>query len=216
MIKDAFIKVKNTLKIKHKKPYDMIRATLFPMYIKFRNQSMSRFKGKFIKDIEFEKVKYKLLLDHSNGFVDQEIFWKGVYEEEVMSCIKEQVDYLLKVNHKEKIKDKEVVKCPIVFLDIGCNIGQELIFVSAIDERVKAIGFEPLSFLCNQINESIKINNFKNAKVYNVALGDRDEELAINIPKINIGGSSIVRDERNTDGEYSRIIIGLSLFSIPS
>ncbi len=197
MLKNTLIKFKNKIKLKNKKSYDQIRSSIFPLYIKIRNKNVSKFKSKYIKEIEFENIKYKLVLNSDNGFVDQEIFWKGVYEEEVMSVLKEQIDLLL---NKDKIDGKEVV-----FLDIGCNIGQELIFATAIDQnRVKAIGFEPLSYLCRQIEESIKINNFKNAKVYNLALGDQDKELLINIPEINIGGSSIVRDESNTEGGIRR------------
>lgn len=200
MLYNSLIKSKNYFKYKNIRFYNSIRNCLFPMYQNIRNKKLLKFKGQIFKDIIFENINYKLLLDNDNGFVDQEIFWKGVYEEEVMSCLKTQIDFLFsKEKVKYNVKNIESHHESVVFLDIGCNIGQELIFAASINKNIKAIGFEPLSHLCKQINASIEINNLSNAKVYNVAMGNEDQEINIKIPEINIGGSSIVRDASNTN-----------------
>lgn len=201
MLKNIFIKIKNILKLKHKKSYNHIRSRLLPLYLKFRDKNLSKFKGKYIKDINFEDVKYKLVLDSNNGFVDQEIYWKGVYEEEVMSVLYEQLSPLIQKVNK------------VTFLDVGCNIGQELIFATSINKNIIGIGFEPLVHLYEQVKESIKINqennknkivdnnSFDNVFIYNYALGEKENEMNIKIPLINIGGSSLARSEINTVGE---------------
>ena len=80
------LKVKNYLKYKIPKAYDKIRNIFFPIYLAQRDIKLKKFK-KGIKQIEFMGIKYNILLDPSNGFVDQEIYWKGIYEEEVMEAL---------------------------------------------------------------------------------------------------------------------------------
>ncbi len=207
------LKLKNYIKHKTPRVYDKFRNICFPVYLNLRNSKVKNFDRK-VKNIKFAGVKYKLVLNKDNGFVDEEIYWKGVYEEEVMLALQ-----------------KEIMSCisplpkswgEVVFLDIGSNIGQELIFAGAAARDIlnknnisfKAIGFEPIKSLYEQVKESIQINNFKQfgnttdinkenifVDIKNFALGDKDEELILKSPIINVGGSSLVRNENNTVGE---------------
>ena len=208
------LKIKNYFKYKLPRLYRYVRDLLFPIYVKLRSRNLKKFLH-YVKDINFNGVKYKLVLRAENGFVDEEIYWKGVYEEEVMLTLQKEivnafVSDAVGVTHKSEI----------LFLDIGANIGQELIFAGAIARDIlnknnlniknkisfKVIGFEPISRLYDQVNESIKANNFNNVvgldvQIMNYALGDKNEELMLKSPVINVGGSSLVRNESNTVGE---------------
>ncbi len=188
------LRIKNYFKYRLPRLYRYVRDLLFPIYVKLRSRNLKKFLH-YVKDINFNGVKYKLVLRAENGFVDEEIYWKGVYEEEVMNELKSIIE-----------NNKNNSTC--VFLDIGSNIGQELIFAVALAHKVNlnnfyAVGFEPIKKLCDQINQSIQANNFniENIKVLNYALGDREQELSLNTPVINVGGSSLVRNESNTVGE---------------
>lgn len=195
------LRIKNYFKYRLPRLYRYVRDLLFPIYVKLRSRNLKKFLH-YVKDINFNGVKYKLVLRAENGFVDEEIYWKGVYEEEVMNELKSIIE-----------NNKNNSTC--VFLDIGSNIGQELIFVASMG--IKSYGFEPLINLYDQIKESIEINNLKNiAHIYNFALGDKNEELILKSPVINVGGSSLVRNESNTVGEIreQKIIVknGDSIF----
>ena len=230
MLKENLINIKNYIKKHNGFLYATIRNNVLPTYLKIREYKLKSFEGQYIKNISFKNknynkkidkrkfIYYKLLLDSKNGFVDQEIFWKGVYEEEVMGVLYKQISLLLK-NKKEKqdtinnSTDDDIANSNIIFLDIGSNIGQELIFAAAIDNKVMSIGFEPLPHLYKQVKESIKINqednknkvasenSFENVFIYNYALGENNDETNIKIPLINIGGSSLVRNATNTFGD---------------
>ena len=236
MLKENLINIKNYIKKHNGFLYVAIRNNVLPTYLKIREYKLKSFKGQHVKNISFKNknynkkidkrkfIYYKLLLDSKNGFVDQEIFWKGVYEEEVMGVLYKQISLLLK-NKKEKQDtinnsidknnsiDDDIANSNIIFLDIGSNIGQELIFAAAIDNKVMSIGFEPLPHLYKQVKESIKINqednknkvasenSFENVFIYNYALGENNDETNIKIPLINIGGSSLVRSATNTFGD---------------
>ncbi len=212
------INFKNNIKYNFPKVYKLIRTLIFSYYIKARQIKLNKFKieneNKVIKNINFAGVKYKLVLDKVNGFVDEEIYWKGVYEEEVMMALqKEIMSCTSPLSESRRGTGRE---CEIIFLDIGANIGQELIFAGAVAQDIfnknslkeklsmsfRAIGFEPIKSLYEQVNQSIKINNLENnVYTYNFALGDKDEELILKSPIINVGGSSLVRNENNTVGD---------------
>ena len=201
------LKLKNYFKYKTPHTYDKFRDAIFPLYLKVRSDKLNKFKtnreNKVIKNINFADVKYKLVLDKANGFVDEEIYWKGVYEEEVMLSLKKQI-----IDTFARAVKGSTSKSDVLFLDIGSNIGQELIFAMALARKSNlnnfySIGFEPIKKLCDQITQSIQANNFniENVKVMNYALGDREQELTLKTPVINVGGSSLVRNESNTVGE---------------
>lgn len=197
------LEIKGHLKNRYSYLYNHLRHSIFPVYNQLRNIKLKRFKGqKLIHNINFRGVNYKLQLDYDNGFVDQEIFWKGVYEEEVM-------EQLLDLMNRSPLYADS-----LVFLDIGANIGQELVCLSryaAVSGRVNysGAGFEPIPKLAKQIEYSLAQNNIidNKARVYNYALGLSDGELRLRIPKINVGGSSLVRTADNTVGELEELKI---------
>ena len=156
----SFIKVKFDSSI-YKTKEDYIRYQKIPL---FTSRGFSEF--------TLDNVKFKILLDPSNGAVDQEIFCFGNFEKNILKII------------GKNLKNDEV------FLDIGANIGQHSLYASSFANKV--IAFEPIRKLALQIEESVMENEIYNIKVINSALGENDQDgVPIYTAGHNIGASSI-------------------------
>lgn len=59
-----------------------------------------------------------------------------------------------------------------IFVDVGVNLGQSLLQLKSVNSEVKYIGFEPNINCCFYTNELIKVNQFKNCELLNVALSN--------------------------------------------
>ncbi len=116
-----------------------------------------------------------MVLDPKNGYLDREIFIKRFYELEILEVF------------KKYIKKGDFV------IDIGANIGHHSIFISyLVGENGKVDSFESVRKICNQILESIKINNIQNIQAMNFALGELDKKSYIHLDYDHMGGSSIL------------------------
>lgn len=60
------------------------------------------------------------------------------------------------------------------FYDIGANIGYYSLLASMENKNIKIVGFEPATGPLFYFNENVKINNFKNIKVEDIALSHKD------------------------------------------
>ncbi|MEN9552370.1 MAG: hypothetical protein RI935_747 [Candidatus Parcubacteria bacterium] len=130
-----------------------------------------------IGNFSFGFITFPIALKKSNGFVDQEIFWKGCYEEEVLHTIQQHLT-----------EDS-------VFVDVGANVGDHTLFASHIAHKGKVIAFEPIPDLCDQIQHSISLQNKQHAPitVHPFACGQKTSSLTLSLPVNNIGGASLVR-----------------------
>ena len=68
----------------------------------------------------------------------------------------------------------------ITFCDIGANVGQHTLFMSKWADEV--ISFEPFEPVRQKLLNKLKENKIKNVKVFQVALGERDEDLLFSPP----------------------------------
>lgn len=119
-------------------------------------------------------INYEIILDPKNGFVDKQVFVYKDFEPEIKEI------FLKYVNEGFTV------------LDIGANIGVHTLFFSKIvGDSGKVIAFEPIKKIYEQLKKSIAINDFKNIDLNNFALGNKEEEVEINIVRENIGASSI-------------------------
>lgn len=85
-----------------------------------------------------------------------------------------------------------------VFLDIGSNMGYYSIMSSNVG-FTSIFAFEPLPKMISRIKENIKINNLEDLiKIIPFALGDKNKEVIIYEKIDNIGGSSILNDNKNS------------------
>ena len=130
----------------------------------------------FIYNVNVLGVSFKILLDpFKNCYVDESIVKNGFWEKKLGEQLK---NYIKKDN---------------VFLDIGANIGYHSLFVASILKGSgKVYSFEPITYLCKQLQESVNLNNFTNLEVCNFGLSENEGEHIINIRDGNIGGSSLL------------------------
>lgn len=104
-----------------------------------------------------------------------------------------------KYDFKELEYIKELKKnSESVFLDIGSNMGYYSI-MSSNAGFTSIFAFEPLPKMIYRIQENIKINNLEDLiKIIPFALGDRNKEVIIFEKLDNIGGSSILNDNKSS------------------
>lgn len=96
---------------------------------------------------------------------------------------------------------KLLIKPGDVAVDIGANIGfHTLYFAELVGEKGKVISFEPVLYNFNSLKENIALNNFKNIKIHNIALSNKEEELTIDIDEEsrNPGSFNLFEKEGNT------------------
>ena len=91
------------------------------------------------------------------------------------------------------------------FLNIGCHIGTVALPLSKYIEKVTAIEAYPMTF--NHLEEHIKINNIKNIKAFNLAIGDENKKIYFlddenNRIKNNTGGMHVITED---DISYKRL-----------
>lgn len=186
------IKKKIITLIKKNKQIYKIGKFFYKMGLNYNNsrylKKIKNFKKSTIKNCKVLGIKYKILLDPENGYIDNLIYVFGNYELETLSFF------------KKKIKKGNV------FVDVGANIGQHSIFVSKlVEDNGKVISFEPIKKLYSQFLKSIEVNNIKNIKPYNFACGDVNEDGQISICKNNAGASSILTKNKNQEIQKIKI-----------
>lgn len=167
--------IKNLLKKNFGTTYARIRTSLFSIYIKMRAYKLTSFKEKTPFSFSYAGVSFTIVLDPKNGFIDQEIYWKGVYEEEIL-------DFYTKHIHNGD-----------TFVDIGTNIGEHTLFnAKLVGEKGCVVSFEPISRLFTQVKKSVELSGLHNINVINKACGEKEGEMTIYLRDQNIGGSSLV------------------------
>jgi len=149
------------------------------------------FRSRQCVDIEYKNIKFKMILDPKNGFLDKYIYFYKIDEPKIL-------DVFLRY-----IKQGDIV------LDIGMNNGHHTLFISKIiGETGKIYSFEPIKRLVSQVEESVKINGIDNIKINNFALGNKEIESLINIEENNLACASILEaEENNSILEKEKIII---------
>ena len=122
------------------------------------------------------------------SFLNQK-YW-GLQDIEIISKIIE-----LKCKKKNKI----------VFYDVGANIGTHSIALSNIfKNKIVIKAFEAQSNIYEMFNQTIKINNLDNIKLYHNAVSDKNDEIIrIDLPDYskqnNFGGLELLKPFQNSD-----------------
>ena len=130
----------------------------------------------FVRNIDILGVSFKIVLDTTrNCYVDERIAEQGCWETELSRAI---IKYLQNES---------------VFLDVGANIGYHSLFAASLLKGSGRIySFEPISYLCKQLQESIALNNFTNIEVCNFGVAESDGEAVIHMRAENIGASTLL------------------------
>lgn len=163
-------------------PYEFLRRSLARHYFTLRNRRLSSLKDEQITTFKYAGIRFPIVINKENGFVDEEIYWKGCYEEDVLHEI------------------RKALPPDGVFIDIGTNIGEHALFASYCAPKGEVFAFEPIPKLYKQCLKSIELNEDKlhsKINLHNTALSDHNGQAKIYLRDGNIGGSSLV-PQRNT------------------
>lgn len=100
-----------------------------------------------------------------------------------------------------------------IFFDIGCNEGYYSVIASKKNYSGKTYSFEPVKLLIKIIKKNLSLNNIKNCKIYNFAIGDENKSSKINIyHEKNEGSSSIVTKYKYSNKTQKILIKSLDNF----
>lgn len=82
------------------------------------------------------------------------------------------------------------------FVDVGVNVGQTLLKVRSVDEKIEYLGFEPNPTCIFYVNKLIKVNSIKNTSLYPVGISTETElgELNFYYESQTDGSASIIED----------------------
>ena len=142
--------------------------------------------------------KSDIIINHNNLLlklnlknpIDREIYLRDAYENQ-------QIKYLRELIIKEEVE---------IFIDIGSHMG---FYTLNLSQLVKsAYSFEPIIENFNQLKENMKINNFKNVKIYNLALSNIKKKIIMWVPnKDKTGGFSIYNKQDEELKKYTNNLI---------
>lgn len=137
-----------------------------------RKLNISYLDNRKLFTINYNNRKTKIYLNKKFGFVDFYIFENGIYEKYIIDDIRSVLT-----------KDK-------VLLDIGANIGQHSLLLAPYCKQIYS--FEPIPDVYHEFNESIKKNNYKNIKLFNIAIGGSSAVHSFNYVAGHAGMSSFI------------------------
>ncbi len=102
--------------------------------------------------------------------------------------------WIEEVSYEKKVTDtiKSLLKKNDIFIDVGANSGYYSLLASYIvSKRGKVFAFEPVKDTYMRLLKNKKINKFINIFTYNIALGNYNGKIKINISKYSDGQNSI-------------------------
>ena len=175
--------IRLTLKKYQPQLYEKIRKILFIFVYRYRQYKLRKFILPKIVDVAINGYSFKIQIDPSNGFIDEQIFVSGSYEPDILAVIQEHLSI------------------GGTYIDIGANIGQHALFAAAVvGQKGTVHAFEPIKKLSEQIRFSVEANHFTDRfKIHNLACGAIASTAHIDINTQNIGGSKI--DTTRKDSE---------------
>jgi len=129
--------------------------------------------------ISFFDKNIKINITDKNDLIQKEIMDKKTWEPNLVKAIYE-------LFNESRTHNK-------VFIDCGANIGFFSLLCSSLGCSVYSIEMDKL--LCKDIKSNFKLNEFKNIKIINKALSNKnDEKLYYAIRKENNRGSQLIVD----------------------
>ena len=142
-------------------------------YIPIIKRLYPSFFFKILKILDKKKLIYKfqnilLELDIYES-MDRSILFFNYYENK-------QINFL-----KQKICNENFE----YFLDIGSNSGLYSLIVASLSKNIKIIAFEPIKKTFLKFKRNIKLNDFKNIKIFNFGLSNGNKELKVKAYKKN-------------------------------
>jgi FkbM family methyltransferase len=169
-------------------------------YIPIIKRLYPSFFFKILKILDKEKIIYKFqnILLELNIYesMDRSILFFNYYENK-------QINFL-----KQKICNGNFE----YFLDIGGNSGLYSLIVASLSKNIKIIAFEPIKKTFLKFKRNIKLNDFKNIKIFNFGLSNNNKELKVKAykknNKIQSGGFSVA----NSSDDLNNLHIEKAVF----
>lgn len=128
---------------------------------------------KIMKIFNKKKIIYKfqnILLElNLNESMDRSILFFNYYENKQINFLKQKI---FNGNYE-------------YFLDIGSNTGLYSLIVANLSKTIKIISFEPIKKTFLKFKRNIKLNNFKNIKIFNFGLSNKNKKLKVKALKKN-------------------------------
>jgi FkbM family methyltransferase len=149
--------------------------------------TLTQFTKPQFRDLRYDNVHFSILLDPDNGSVDKEIFTHGTWEPDTLSIM------------------RTYIGADSVCVDAGANIGHHTLYMARRAHTGAVHAFEPLSKLCDQIEESVRKNALSNVQVHQYGLSDADAVHDIHINLLNIGKTTL--DAREGLGRTERVSV---------
>ncbi len=106
--------------------------------------------------INCDEGKILKIKTNQTSYLTQLIFWEGYQNFEYTDIF------------------KKLIKKIDVFYDIGSNIGYYSLLASVENPKIEVVAFEPASGPLYYLKENVSINNFKNIKIENIALSQKN------------------------------------------
>lgn len=157
---------------------DKTLLKILPLFFKYKTIGFTK---RVIKVVSYHGRKFKIVIDPKNGYLDEQVFAKKLYEPHI---VKEFVENISPGN---------------ICLDIGANIGHHAIIMSQmVGQNGIVYAFEPIPFIRNQMIESIGLNAINNIQIIPEALSDTDGKMSLYINNDNVGSSSLVNTGSGT------------------
>jgi FkbM family methyltransferase len=115
---------------------------------------------------KFQNILLELNLDES---MDRSIFFFNYYENKQINFLKQKI---FNGNYE-------------YFLDIGSNSGLYSLIVANLSKVIKIISFEPIKETFLKLKKNIKLNDFRNIKIFNFGLSNKNKKLKVKALKKN-------------------------------
>ena len=140
-------------------------------------------------EVDFFGFRYPGSLDH---FIDWNVFFYGAYSTSELMLLRDAAVALKRSG------------CEVNFYDVGANVGQHSLFMSALADRI--FSFEPFEAVRTKLDEKIKLNEITNITIFPVALGDTDADLEYHEPAgTNMATGSFAKAPYNFSGKVTKL-----------
>jgi len=100
---------------------------------------------------------------------------------------------------------QKIVQNPDIVLDIGANIGQEMLYYTGWANRI--ISFEPNPVTFNVLKQNVDQNNIKNVRLENLGVGSVPSKAFINLVKNNEGRSFVTKSPTKISHEITIVAV---------
>lgn len=155
---------------------------------KTRRSLIKRLHPKMLKHFPFEAPFFAPGLKFRGNiinYIDRLVYFCGAHEKYMLCFLR---DYARQLNY------------PPVFVDIGANAGNHVLFMATIAAEVHA--FEPYERVRKQMEDNLMLNGLRNVRIYPFGLSDKDAVMPFYAaPDSNLGAASFVA-EHKSDNYY--------------